>query len=282
MKGGQKRWLTRILLGGIIGVAILIPVGGLLNDLVNGGLIAIGNHTPFELVSYDLARLVGPAALAVQLGLYFLLGAVVGVSTLPFADDGLTLVRRSLAHFAATAGTLTLLVCLCGWNWGEWVPLLVYLLLLAAIYGLIWMARWVGWYAEVEAIREKLGLAPGPSPLKWKETLPYLPFVLLLCVALPAVLRAFDAPDAPVLAGMVYPFLLLPVGSFFSGLTLGRRRGFCPLYPVLCAIIMILAVFLLYQASALFYCAIAFLGALLGDLLGGLLRETIGKRRGRA
>ena len=86
----QKQWLIRILIGGLIGIVALIPVGGLFNDLVSGGLIAMGNHTPFRLVSYDLERLVGPAALGVQLGLYFLMGAVVGVSTLPFADDGET------------------------------------------------------------------------------------------------------------------------------------------------------------------------------------------------
>lgn len=163
----QKQWLIRILAGGLIGMAALIPVGGLFNDLVSGGLIATGNHTHFRLVSDDLEQLAGPAALAVQLGLYFLMGAVVGVSTLPFADDGPTLVIRSLAHFAVTAGTLTLLVCLCGWNRGKLIPLLVYLLLLAAVYLLIWLSRWVLWYVEVEAIRKKLGILP---PARGKRT----------------------------------------------------------------------------------------------------------------
>ena len=127
----QKQWLIRILVGGLIGIAALIPVGGLLNDLVSGGLIAMGTHTHFRLVSYDLERLAGPAALAVQLGLYFLMGAVVGVSTLPFADDGATLVRRSLAHFAVTAGVLALMVCLCGWK--GW-----------AMFGTVWAAAVLG------------------------------------------------------------------------------------------------------------------------------------------
>ena len=156
----QKQWLVRILIGGLIGMAALIPVGGVFNDLVSGGLLAMGNHTPFRLVSYDLEALAGSAdlAFAMQLGLYFLMGAVVGLSTLPFADDGPTLLRRSLAHFAATAGALTLLVCLCGWNWGRLAPLLVYLGLLAAVYALIWITRWSVWYADVAAIRSKLGL----------------------------------------------------------------------------------------------------------------------------
>ena len=52
----QKQWLVRILIGGLIGIAALVPVGGLFNDLVSGGLLAMGNHTPFRLVSYGVSR----------------------------------------------------------------------------------------------------------------------------------------------------------------------------------------------------------------------------------
>ena len=230
MTDRQKQWLIRILLGGLIGIAALIPLGGVFNGLVSGGLIAMGPNPIFRLVSYDLEYLTGsaPLAFAVQLGLYFLMGAVVGLSTLPFADDGPTLVLRSLAHFAATAGALTALVVLCGWNWGEFWPVALYLGLLAAVYLLIWLGRWVGWYAEVSAIREKLGLPPGPTPLKWRETLPYLPFALALCLGLPALLGLLDAPDVPVLRGLLFPWLLLPVGCFFSALSLGGGRECAP------------------------------------------------------
>ncbi len=158
----RRQWLIRIFLGGLIGVAVLVPLGGLFNDLVSGGLIAMGNHTPFRLVSYDLERLTGsvPLALAAELLLYFLMGAVVGLSTLPFADGGKALVLRSLAHFAATAAVFAALVVLCGWNWGEILPLAVYLGLLSALYLLIWLCRWVGWYLELAAMRRKLGLVP--------------------------------------------------------------------------------------------------------------------------
>ena len=271
----KKQAMSRILIGGLLGVAVLIPLGGLFNDLVSGGLIATGNHTPFRLVSYALEQLAGSATLAfaLQLVLYFLMGAVVGISTLPFAGDGPTLLLRSLIHFAATAATLTLLVCLCGWNWGEWAPLLVYLLLLAAVYLLIWLGRWVGWYAEVAAIREKLGLSPGPSPLKWKESLPYLAFALLLCLGLPLVLGVFDAADVPVLRALLFPYLLLPVGAFFSALSLGRRQGFCPLYPAACALFTLAAVFLAYNHTALPFCAIALIASLLGNGAGALGRR---------
>ena len=233
----KKRALVRAAVGGLLGVAVLIPLGGLFNDIVSGGLISMGFHTPFRLVSADLEWRVGsaPLALVIQLALYFLLGAAAGVSTLPFADDGPTLLLRSLAHFALTAGLLTLTCTLLGWAW-SWQAMAAYLVLLAAVYLLIWLGRWVGWYAEVSAIREKLGLDPGPSPLKWRETLPYLPFALLLCLALPMALRLLDAADVPVLSGLLYPYLLLPVGGFFSGLSLGKRQGLCLLYPVLCAL----------------------------------------------
>ena len=55
----KKQAMPRILIGGLLGVAVLIPLGGLFNDLVSGGLIAMGNHTPFRLVSYALEQLAG-------------------------------------------------------------------------------------------------------------------------------------------------------------------------------------------------------------------------------
>ena len=218
MTDRQKQWLIRILLGGLIGIAVLIPLGGLFNDLVSGGLLS--SRTSFRLVSYDLAYLTGsvPLAFAIELGLYFLMGAVVGVSTLPFADDGPTLVCRSLVHFAATAAALTLLVVLCGWNWGEFWPLVLYLGLLAAVYLLIWLGRWVGWYVEVAAIRQKLGLSPGPSPLRWRESLPYLPFAALMCLVLPMAVRlTLDSPiplfTAIYAMPISYTHLTLPTNS---------------------------------------------------------------------
>ena len=281
MTDRQKHWLIRILLGGLIGIAALIPLGGVFNGLVSGGLIAMGPNPIFRLVSYDLEYLTGsaPLAFAVQLGLYFLMGAVVGLSTLPFADDGPTLVLRSLAHFAATAGALTALVVLCGWNWGEFWPVALYLGLLAAVYLLIWLGRWVGWYVEVAAIRQRLGLSPGPSPLKWRETLPYLPFAALMCLVLPMVLRLCESP-IPIFSA-IYAMLILPAGGFFSGLFLGRRQGFCPLYPAVCALLTLCFVLLARLVSNVADGAmipIVLCSVLLGNAVGALFR-TVKERR---
>ena len=234
----------------------------------------MGPHIPFRLISSDLVWLVGsePLALVIQLLLYFALGASVGLSTLPFADDGRSLVLRSLAHFAVTAGLLSFTTWLLGWAW-NWQALAVYLILLVAVYLLIWLARWVGWYAEVADLRARLGLAPGPSPLKWKESLPYLVFALGLCVVLPLVLRLLDPPDVPVLTGLLLPYLLYPVGGFFSGLFLGRRHGLCLLYPAEGGLLCLVTVFLLYNYTALFHCLLFTLPALAGNLAGSALRR---------
>lgn len=283
MTDRQKQWMIRILLGGLIGIAVLIPLGGIFNDLVSGGLLSSRTH--FRLVSYDLAYLTGsaPLAFAIQLGLYFLMGAVVGVSTLPFADDGATLVLRSLAHFAATAAALTLLVVLCGWNWGEFWPVVLYLGLLAAVYLLIWLGRWVGWYVEIAAIRQKLGLSPGPSPLKWRESLPYLPFAALMCLVIPMAVRlTLDSPT-PIFTA-IYAMLILPVGGFFSGLFLGRRQGFCPLYPVMCTLLTLCFVLLARLVSNVADEAmipIALCSVLLGNAIGTLLRMLKGRRQAK-
>lgn len=272
----KKRALVRAAVGGLIGVAVLIPLGGLFNDLVSGGLISMGFHTPFRLVSADLEWRVGSAPLAfvIQLALYFLLGAAAGVSTLPFADDGPTLLLRSLTHFALTAGLLILTCTLLGWAW-SWQAMAVYLVLLAAVYLLIWLGRWVGWYAELSAIRAKLGLAPGPSPLRWRETLPYLPFAALMCLLLPLALRWFL--DSPIpLATAVYAGLALPVGGVFSGLSLGRRQGFCPVYPLACALFALGFVLLAKLTSNVadgVMIPIALCSALLGNAAGAAVRR---------
>lgn len=222
-----------------------------------------------------------PEALGALLGflLWFLFGAEAGIATLPFADEGRALLLRSLCHFVIMALTLWAWVCL---NFAP-EPLsslaLTFLLPFTLIYILVWLGRWVGWYAEAAQIREKLGLSPGPSPLKWRETLPHLGYAALLCLAVPLMLRLCDAPDVPVLTGLLYPYLLLPIGSFSAGLSLGKRQGLCPLYPAGCALFALMTVFLLFNSSALFHCGMAGLPALLGNLLGAARHRKTAARK---
>lgn len=125
------------------------------------------------------------------------------------------------------------------------------------------------------------GPGPGPSLFHWRETLPYVPFAALLCLLLPFVLRLCDASDVPVLSGLLYPYLLLPVGAFCSALSLGKRQGFCPLYPVACAGFLFcfaLLARLVSNVADTDMLPIAFLAALAGGLTGAALR----RRRGGA
>ena len=223
----KRRALRRALAGALLGMA-----GGGLAAWAAGSLIA-GSPSALALafLNCGFPRGLEGVGIALSFALYALFGAEVGVATLPFAGDGSALVGRTLAHFALTAATVGLWV---GLNFGV-RETAAFLVPLALVYLLVWLGRWVGWYAEVSAIRERLGLAPGPSLFHWRETLPYVPFAALLCLLLPFVLRLCDAGDVPVLSGLLYPYLLLPVGAFCSALSLGKRQGFCPLYPVACA-----------------------------------------------
>ena len=202
------------------------------------------------------------------------LGAAAGVATLPFADDGRALMLRSAAHLGVTAALFLLLAVQLG---ARGAQLLAWEAILFLLYAMVWLGRWIGWYVEVMQLRTLLGLTPGPSPLKWQETLPYLPFVLLLCAGLPLALRWLDAPDVPVLSGLLLPYLMLPVAGFSSGLSLGKRQGVCPLYPVACFVCYLPMVYLLFNDTAMFHCFMVAVPALAGNVIGWMYRRAVPK-----
>ena len=278
-------WKARALLGFLLGAALTPLAVCLLSTMMLpaeaqavGSAWAAGLHV----VTPAMAEAFGSVGLAalVQSLLGGLFGAVVAVSALPFADGGRELVVRSLAHFCATALSFSALLWVCRWlDDPRFIPLWV--ALLALLYALIWLGRWVGWYVEVMQLRTLLGLDPGPTPLKWREALPYLPFVLLVCDGLPLVLRWVDRTfvvDVPVLSGLVLPYLLLPAAGFCSGVSLGKRQGVCPLYPLACFLCYLPMVWLLFNGSALFHCFMIAVPALMGNVLGWLYRRAVPKR----
>lgn len=251
--------------GGVLGVAFYL----LLSWLTQPGSLFGG---PMGLDFTFCFNSNVPEVLGAALGflLWFFFGAQAGLSTLPFADGGKSLLLRSLAHFGAM--TLTM------WAWVmlnftyEPLPglILSFQLPLTLIYILIWLGRWVGWYAEVGEIRSRLGLAPGPSFLKWRETLPHMAYAMVLCLAVPLALRAADAVDGPLLS-IFYAGVLLPVGAFITGSSLGKRRGFCPLYPLMCGVGILMFIPMARLFSNMDDRAMvptAFVSALLGNLLG--------------
>ena len=266
----KKQVLHRALAGALLGLAAHALMGRLAGDFPIAG--------PDQFTGYGFLDCGFPDELegwgvALSFALFALLGAEVGVATLPFAGEGRILVLRTLAHFALTAGTMALWAGLTFDPAGA--ALLVFLL--AVVYVLVWLGRWVGWYAELDAIRAKLGLSPGPSPMKWRETLPYLPFAALLCLLLPLALRLFDGWYVPVLSGLLYPYILLPAGAFCSALSLGRRRGFCPLYPAACVLGILVFIPLARLFSNMYdwpLVTIALACSLAGDLAGAALRRV--------
>ena len=253
MKKLDRACLARIIMGGILGLVASVALVPYLTNARSPSLAACLLCTA--------------------------LGATLGAATLPFADDGPTLVRRSLLHLGVTALEVALVLWLCvdlrdGRAWALWMGMLV------LFYAVIWLGRWIGWYVEVMQLRALLGLAPGPSPLKWRETLPYLPLVLLLCDVLPPVLNWIDhaaVADVPVLSGLLLPYLMLPVAGFCSGLSLGKRQGGCPLYPVACFVCYLPMVYLVYNYTALFHCFMIAVPALAGNMLGWAYRRAVPK-----
>lgn len=277
MTDTKRQWLVRALIGGLIGSALLLTLVWVLDAMPWMSHIWHFRN-PFAVWTEWLMDDSGwPGPLLPNLCLCFLTGAEVGVATLPFADSGRELVVRSLLHYAVTAATVSVWVVL---NFGWHGTLPTFLIPLTLVYLIVWLGRWVGWFAEVAAIREKLGLAPGPSVFHWRETLPYVGFAFLLCDVLPLTLGLFEVPGIPVLVGILMPYLLLPVGGFMSGISLGRRSGFCPLYPLACGLFYVPVVFLLMNSSALFHCGIVLCAALAGNLAGAG-RRRMKRKKGR-
>ena len=282
-----KPMLVRLLAGGLLGAllapAVVYLIGPMWVAAEAGAAETVGSlwaarPVPVPVAPAMAAAFGSPAlALLVQSLLGALFGAVAALSTLPFAEGGRELVLRSLAHFAATAAAFSLLLGVCRWVDGPQY-ILLWVFLLAVLYALIWLGRWVGWYVEVVQLRSLLGLDPGPSPLKWRETAPYLPFLLLACLLLPAGLTWLDRHvtiDVPVLSQLIYPFVFLPVSGFLSGLSLGKRQGVCPLYPAACGLLTALAALPLGLSPACALCMA--LPALAGNTAGFLYRRAVPK-----
>lgn len=268
MSAGQKRWTVRVLAGGLVGAGL---AGAGYRPLFIGGFSA-------PPLCGALVQSCGAAgAAAVTLVLFFAFGAAVGVATLPFEDEWDGVLRRSLLHFAVTAGIFAAILRVCfGVAWG-YLP--GWLALLGAVYLVVWLGRWVGWYAEVRQLRSALGLEAGSSPLRWRESLPYLPVLVLVDAVLPVVLTLLDAADVPVLRALVVPYLLLPVGGFFPAFSLGKRQGVCPLYPLSGALLFLGVSLWAYRGQAVpFFWGLAFVSPLAGNLSGACWRRWRGRR----
>ncbi len=265
----KRQWLPRVLIGECIGIAAHLLLGYLLGCFNLFGPACFRGFQFPDCGFSNWNRHLEWVGVLISFALFALFGGEVGIATLPFADSGKELVARSLIHYAATTATVSVWVVL---NYGWHGTLPTFLVPLTLVYLIVWLGRWVGWYTEVAVLREKLGLAPGPSPLHWRESLPYVGFAAFLCLALPLALRLLD--DATPVLSVLYGWLLLPVGGFMSGLSLGRRHGFCPIYPAACVMFILIFIPLARLCSNISdgeLIPIALVCALAGNLAGAAL-----------
>ena len=201
-----------------------------------------------------------------------LLGAVLETAEVPFRLERRTALWSGV-HFLLTAAVFSLAGRQCGWSPHRetWLCLPGLLLL---CYLLMWAVRYVGWRQDFRAIRKGMGLPEKPEQPPLRKALPYAALAAGVELFLPWLLRLVDARDVPVLTGIFYPFLILPLFCFFSGWSLSKRcRRLWLAYPVLCGVLTIPCVFLLYNSSALFQVWVAIIAALFGGLPGVFLRK---------
>lgn len=202
----NTNWLRRALAGGCIAVGGALLLALLLNLFLHsvswGGS---AGYTGIQLTFDRCAYYFGTAALAVAVELLavFLLGAAIGLATLPFDRTWTSMQVQSLLHFVLT-GVLALAVgwayCWFGFGSGEgfWLVLTVYLLL----YLLIWAVRWVIWYAELLRMRRTLHLKPEKRRMGAKGTLRLIALVMFLVAAV----FVFCALSNPTLGSTFYIF----------------------------------------------------------------------------
>lgn len=268
-----KKLLARATIGGVSAKLLLLGfwVWFHLTGITPQGVVPVGE---FNLVSRATVAMFGSywSAAAVEFLCAFALGAAIGIASIPFADDTRSLLKDSFVHFIVTGALVVLnlwVQCLLDLIW-------FFLSAYTLLYLLIWFGRWVGWYVEVDRIKIRLGLIPAHSPLKWRETLPYLPFLLVLCVILPIVLVWMDRVilSSPLLSELLMPYILFPVVSLCSGISLGKRQGFCILYPVAAYLLHApIAVWLFGHVFYLLLADILFTFALIGNIIGTVYRK---------
>ena len=240
-----------------------------------GGLFAFpAPESGVSVVTTALAEKWGNPVTAALVQFFWsgLLGAVLETAEVPFRLERRTALWSGV-HFLLTAAVFSLAGWCCRWfPYREtWLCLLGLLLL---CYLLMWAVRYVGWRQDVRAIRKGVGLPEEPERPVWQRALPYGLLAAAVELLLPWLLRLLDARDVPVLTGIFYPFLILPLFCFFSGVSLANRcQRLWLVYPVLCGVLTLPCVFLLYNSSALFQVWLAAIAALVGGLLGVLLRK---------
>lgn len=221
-----------------------------------------------------------PVLLGVELALGFGFGVTVGVAVPPMEGSGTAVMVRTAAHLLISSTLFAGICWVCGLPRSNWKGLLLLLGLYWLLYLVIWLLRYLHWRRELEDIRRELGLAEPDAG--WRRRQPLAPYLLVAAameLSLPPLLRlAEQGSDIPVLTGLCYPYLLLPVVCLAVGWGAGQRLGLALALPAACAVLTLPNVFFVYNPSALFQAGVAVAFALAGNLAGALCRHL--KKRG--
>lgn len=250
---------------GVAAVYLIFLFGGMF-------VIPAPKSNVLPMVTEAMAKAYGNPVTAALVQFFWsgLLGAALNTMEVPFLLERRTLLWSGV-HFLGTAAVYSLAGWRCRWfpYVETWLCLLGVLLLL---YVLKWAVRFLEWQADIRAIRKSSGLDAAEPP--WKTLLPYLLLAAAVELLLPLGLALVDARDFPVLTGVFYPFIILPLFCFFSACPLGTRLPrWWLVYPAACGALTLPCVFLLYNYTALFQAWTAGIAALLGGLLGVVLRR---------
>lgn len=272
--GLLRRQLLWALFGGLCGM-ILVP----LFVIWLNSLSVMPWHNTVLIVRQAVLDATGwpwQALLALEVALAFAFGATVGVAVPPMEGSGRAVTVRTAAHLLGSSLLFAGLCAVCGLLPASWQGWLVLLGLYWFAYAVVWLLRYLVWRAELEQIREGLGLAPAKKSggmFQLRSLRVYLLLAAAVELGLPPLLRLLERSDSiPVLTGLLYPYLLLPFFCVCTGWSAGRRFGAALLYPAACGLLAVPHVFLLYNSSALFHAGVAVLFALLGNLLGAAVR----------
>lgn len=215
--------------------------------------------------------------LALELVLAFAFGATVGLAVPPMEGSGRAVAVRTVLHLAVSSALYLGLCAVCVLWPGVWQGVLLLLGLYWFAYAVVWFLRYLHWRAEIQRLREGLGLASAWATSGLFQVCPLRAYFLLAAgveLGLPPLLRLLEhGSDFPVLTGLLYPYLLLPFFGFATGWSAGKRFGVAVLYPLFCGLLTVPWVFLLYNSSALFQVWMAAVPALTGNLLGALVKR---------
>ncbi len=275
----EPELLPRQLLCGVLGglaAMVLVPLAVIwLNSLS-----VLPEHNASLIVRnavLDATRWSWQGLLALELALAFAFGFLIGLAAPPMEGSGRSVAVRTVLHLTGSSALYLGLCAVCGLWPGSWQSTVLLLGIYWFLYAVVWFLRYLHWRSEIRKIRERLGLAPPQPSGGWMRLRPLRGYFLLAAAAelgLPPLLRLLEkSSDFPVLTGLLYPYLLLPLFGVMTGWSIGRRHGVVWLYPLFCGLLPIPWIVLLYNASAFFHVGMIFIPALAGTLLGALVRR---------